>query len=234
MIPTGFSDTMVSRGILLRTRRSARRPSRATPSTPVRIVVTTRAQPIPVPDEPTSVLIAQAQSGDTLARERLASRYLPILRRWAHGRMPARARDISDTDDIVQIALMRAIARIDDIQAESSGAFLAYLRSVLLNHIRDELRRTQRRPEGVELDEELEDFNNPSLIEEMVGLDRLRAYERALTTLTRRQQEVVILHVEFGLDHHEIAAEVQSTPDGARMLLARALSSIAREMGHED
>ena len=144
--------------------------------------------------------------------------------------MPARARDLSDTDDIVQITLMRAIAHIADIRASRPGAFLAYLRNTLLNYIRDELRRVVRRPEGAELHDEMEDEDKPSLVDEMIGLDRLETYEKALARLPKRQQELVIFRVEFGLDYHEIAAEVGSTPDAVRVMLSRALSVIAKDM----
>ncbi len=228
-----LSGTMTSREIFRINHRRATSCRRLWPMS-VRTLDTMNQPPVLTADEPTAVLIARIQAGDAGARERLIGKYLPILRRWAHGRMPARARDISDTDDIVQIAIMRAVARIGDIRADGSGAFLAYLRSVLINHIRDELRRSHRRPEGVEIDETLVDDNHPSLLEEMIGLDRLRAYENALTKLTRRQQEAVVLRIEFGLEYDEIAAEVGGTPDGARMLLARALTTIAREMDDED
>jgi hypothetical protein len=43
--------------------------------------------------EPTVVLIRRIRAGDAAAREDLVRRFLPILRRWAHGRLPAQLRD---------------------------------------------------------------------------------------------------------------------------------------------
>jgi RNA polymerase sigma factor (sigma-70 family) len=184
-------------------------------------------------DEPTSSLIERIRSGDALAREQLFRKYLPILRRWAKGRIPQHARDISDTDDMVQITLMRAMARINDIRAARPGAFLSYLHNVLLNYIRDELRKHSRRPEGSELNDDIVGDGAPSVVEEMVGFDKLRSYEKALARLPKRQQELVIFNVEFGLDYHQIAQEVQGSPNAVRMMLSRALSTIAKDMDNE-
>src|SRR6187402_3279745 len=90
-------------------------------------------------DEPTVVLIERIRAGDDRARDVLFRRYLPVLRRWAHGRLPAHARDTNDTDDLVQVALVRALHRTSEFDAQESGSFLAYLRQILLNQIRDEL-----------------------------------------------------------------------------------------------
>ncbi len=39
-------------------------------------------------EETTALLLDRAGGGDGAERERLAARYLPMLRRWAHGRLP--------------------------------------------------------------------------------------------------------------------------------------------------
>lgn len=53
--------------------------------------------------ESTAELLDLVRRGDPGARERLASRYLQVLHRLAHGRLPSRARDLLDTDDLVQV-----------------------------------------------------------------------------------------------------------------------------------
>ena len=72
------------------------------------------------------------RAGDQRARERLVSRFLPILRNWATGRLPGGARDLAETDDLVQITLVRALDHIDRFEHRGEGAFLAYLRRILL------------------------------------------------------------------------------------------------------
>ena len=183
--------------------------------------------------EPTASLLERIRAGEGRARELLFARYLPILRRWAHGRLPGYARDLSDTDDLVQVTLLRALNNLDEFQAERTGSFLAYLRQILLNRVRDEIRRQRGRPDTGVLDAELPDLEAPTLVEQAVGYERLRAYETALGDLPKRQQELIVMRLEFGLSYPEIAAEVASTPDAVRVMIARAIVQLAERLGRE-
>jgi RNA polymerase sigma-70 factor (ECF subfamily) len=179
-------------------------------------------QPSP---ESTAVLLVRAREGDADARERLAARFLPRLRRWAHGRLPPAARGALDTDDLVQVTLVKALDHVGTFEPQHEGAFMAYLRRILLNQLRDELRRA--RP-GLELaDERLAD-RAPSVVEEAIGRQVMERYEEALQALDERQREAVILRLEFGYSHEEVA-EAVACPSGnaARMLVSRALLRLA-------
>src|SRR3569833_2915133 len=114
-------------------------------------------------DETTLLLLQRAQGGDDAARERLAARYLPMLRSWAHGRLPASTRDLTDTDDLVQVTRFRVLNQIGRFEYGGAGSFLAYLRSTLLNLLRNEIRRVARRGEHKEIGDDLsaEDAESP-------------------------------------------------------------------------
>ncbi len=90
-------------------------------------------------------LLERAKAGDSEALDRLLGRYLPRLRRWASGRLPHWARDLSDTEDLVQDTVVRTLRHIDGFHAQREGALQAYLRQAVMNRIRDELRRASRR-----------------------------------------------------------------------------------------
>ena len=81
-------------------------------------------------------LVARAQQGDRSALESLFDRHRAPLRRWARGRLPRWARNLADTDDLVQEALIQTFKRIEDFEARGSGALQAYLRQALLNRLR--------------------------------------------------------------------------------------------------
>jgi RNA polymerase sigma-70 factor (ECF subfamily) len=180
--------------------------------------------------ETTSDLLARVRAGDGAARERLVARYLPLLRRWAHGRLPFSARGLADTDDLVQVTLLRALDRVEEFEPRREGAFLAYLRSILLNAIRYEIRRSVRLPGGAKLGENVAD-PEPSPLEQAIGRDLLDSYETALATLPEDQQEAVILRVEFGFTHEEIAAATGSpSANAARMRVSRALVRLAEAL----
>ena len=170
------------------------------------------------------------RDGDGDARDRLLSRYLPALRRWAHGRLPNRARGMVDTDDLVQVSLLRALDHVTRFEPRHEGAFLAYLRRIVLNAIRDEIRRSARRPGADELSEELAD-GTPSPVERAVGREVVEAYETALARLGEVQQEAVIMRVEMGFSYQEIAAALgRPSANAARMTVSRALLRLAEEM----
>ncbi len=107
--------------------------------------------------ESTADLLERARAGDGEAMDRLFARYIPLLQRWASGRLPQWARDLADTQDLVQETLLQTFRRIDSFEYRGEGSFHAYLRQVLVNRIRQEFRRTAIRPERTELDEALVD-----------------------------------------------------------------------------
>ena len=158
------------------------------------------------------------------------ARYLPILRRWARGRLPAYARDLAQTDDLVQDTLVAALARLNEFEIRREGAFLAYLRSAFLNRMRDEIRRVQRRPVRQALDSEIADHRR-SVVEAAVGRETLERYETALAELSEEQREAVMLRLEFGYTYPDIAnAMGKPTANAARMVVARALVRIVEAM----
>jgi RNA polymerase sigma-70 factor (ECF subfamily) len=181
--------------------------------------------------ESTSLLLERLRRGESVARDLLLARYLPVLRRWAHGRLPPHARGLSDTDDLVQITLMRALERLPDFEARREGAFLAYLRQALLNVLRNEIRNAARRPSGAPIDERVPD-RDPSPLEEAIGRDLLDRYEAALAALAEEQEEAVILRIEMGYSHEQIAEALgKSSANTARMVVARALLKLAETIG---
>lgn len=180
-----------------------------------------------LPLESTAVLLARHADGDERAGERLIGRYLPILKRWARGQLPADARGQSDTDDLVQMTLIKALNNMKGFEVRHEGAFFAYLRRILLNTLRDEVRRAGRRPRGPEIEDNVAD-PAPSLLEQAVGREVLDIYEEALAKLPEQQQQGVILRVEFGFTHPQIAEALgMPSANAARMMVARALVPLA-------
>jgi RNA polymerase sigma-70 factor, ECF subfamily len=182
------------------------------------------------PLDSTAILIARVREGDDRARDRLIERYRAALCRWTHGRIPSRARDLVDTDDLVQSALYRAMAGLDDFEVRRHGAFLSYLRQIVLNQIRDEYRRSRRRPDHTELEDHLAG-SDASPLDRLIERERLACYERALEHLPPRQREAVVMRLEFGCRYREIA-EALGLPSGnaARLLTARGLVRLTRAM----
>lgn len=185
------------------------------------------------PLESTAALLEQIRAGDGDARERLFARFLPVLTRWAHRRLPVSARDTADTHDLVQVTLLRAFNNLERFEARGEGAFLAYLRQILLNIVRDEIRRAARTRPVEALPDDLAG-GGPSVVEEVVGRDLLLRYEGALASLPPEMQEAVILRIELGYSHQAVADALRKpSADAARVMVARALVRIAQAMERE-
>jgi RNA polymerase sigma-70 factor (ECF subfamily) len=176
-------------------------------------------------------LLERARAGDREALESLIARYLPRLQRWASGRLPRWARDMAETQDLVQEALFQTFKRIERFEPRGEGALHAYLRQAILNRIREELRRAKRRPARSELDSAAED-DARSPLAAAIGQEAIDRYERALAQLRPDDRELVVARIELGYTNREIAELLDKpTPNAARMATERAVVRLAKEMG---
>ena len=110
------------------------------------------------------------------------------------------------------------------------GALQAYLRQAVLNRLRDELRRTRRRPDHTGVDDlELEAAESP--LEQAIGREAVESYERALERLRPEEREAIIARVEMSLSYEEMAEALgKPSADAARKAAERALVRLAEEM----
>jgi RNA polymerase sigma-70 factor (ECF subfamily) len=180
--------------------------------------------------ESTFSLIERARAGDEEALERLFAKHLKPLQRWATGRLPKWARDLADTDDLVQDTLLRTFKKIESFEPRRVGALQAYLRTAVLNRLRDELRRKGREPESTSLDSvAVEAADSP--LEAAIGREKVEAYEQALERLKPEEREAIIARVELGHSYEEMAVMLDKpTADAARKTAQRALVRLAEEM----
>jgi RNA polymerase sigma-70 factor (ECF subfamily) len=187
----------------------------------------------PRPDS-TFELVEKAKTGDAEALDRIFTRYLPALRRWASGRLPQWTRDLMSTDDLVQETFIRVMKGIDRFEMRHEGALHGYLRQAIVNRVRDEVRRGKRAPALTDIDERHAD-RDATPLELAIGQEALERYEAALTRLRPEEREAIIARVEMGLSYQEIAEALgKPTPEAARMAVSRALVRLAREMEGTD
>jgi RNA polymerase sigma-70 factor (ECF subfamily) len=182
--------------------------------------------------ESTGELIDRARLGDQSATEKLFARHLRPLQRWASGRLPHWARDVADTDDLVQDVLLQTFKRMDAFESRGVGALQAYLRQAVVNRLRDELRRKGRRPDQTDLDDkEFEADDSP--LRRAIGQQALDHYEEALRRLKPEEREIIIARLELEYTYEEIARVLgKPSEDAARKAAQRALVKLAEDMKH--
>jgi RNA polymerase sigma factor (sigma-70 family) len=185
------------------------------------------------PLESTVELLARAKQGEERAVEQLFERCLPALRRWARGRLPHYARDLADTQDVVQEAVLNSLHRLDSFESRHQGALQAYLRQAVVNRIRDEIRRVGRRPVATELDEQHADLA-PSPLEHAIGREGIARYEAALQRLRPADREAIVARMELQQSYEEVAVALgKPNANAARVAVTRALAKLVEEMERE-
>jgi RNA polymerase sigma-70 factor (ECF subfamily) len=146
------------------------------------------------------------------------------------GKIPPACRNLLDTSDLVQMSLIRSLKALKSFEPKHEGAFLAYLRRISMNLIRDEMRRIKHLPEVISLANDIL-AEGPSPLEAAIGSELLENYEAALSRLPLAQQEALIMSLEFGCSPAEIAiATGRASASAARMYVARALVRLGEEM----
>jgi RNA polymerase sigma-70 factor (ECF subfamily) len=178
-------------------------------------------------------LLARVRQGDEAALEQLLERCVPMLRRWARGRLPQFARGSADTQDLVQETVLRAVRRLHAFEPRHQGALQAYLRQAIANRIRDEIRRARRRPPAVALDGSYAD-PSPSPLEQAIGREGLARYEAALQRLKPVHREAIVARLELQQSYEEIAVALgKPTANAARVAVTRAMTYLLKEMDDE-
>jgi RNA polymerase sigma factor (sigma-70 family) len=166
-------------------------------------------------------------SGET-ALPALCARFRPLLARWARFCLARAGVGADEADDLVQAALLRALRGIDAFDMRGEAALLGWLRRILLNEVRDELRRRRCRGEAVAIDANLAADGDP--VGAVLAHERARAYASALRALNARQRRHVRLRVEHGMSFGEIAAATGGSEDGARMIVTRAMRVLSEQL----
>jgi RNA polymerase sigma factor (sigma-70 family) len=171
----------------------------------------------------TAVLLQELRSGNHQARAQLVLRLQPLLARFAHGRLPRLLRHEQDTLDLVQSTWLKVLDKLDQIECTGAGMFFSYLRTVLLNSLREALRKNARAPFVEAAQNHLE---APMPAANTDPSDWL-AYEQLLQSLEAPYRAMIIMRFEFGMSFIEMAEELHESPDGVRMKLNRAIQRMA-------
>ncbi len=174
----------------------------------------------------TRSLVRRGLLGDRSAFERLFLRILPRLRRWAHGRLPRRARSIGDTADIMQDAAVRVWRQIGSLRVDRCGDLEAYIRQAALNRIRDEARRVGRRPDDEPINFDLAD-SSPSPLQLALGQELFNRQQDSFSRLAPDEREILIARFEFGYKYEQIATLMaKPSAAAARMAVNRILERL--------
>lgn len=158
---------------------------------------------------------------------RLVDVYGPLLAEWlARAGVPA-----CDRDDLIQEVLMVVVSRVSEFEHRGPGAFRAWLRGILANHVRKYFRVRNSSP-AVDLDELAADGSALSRVwdrdhDEYLAARALRAVEGDFAPITwaafRRQ-------VLDGETSTTVAAELGLTVNAVLLAKRRVLKRMREEL----
>jgi RNA polymerase sigma-70 factor (ECF subfamily) len=181
-------------------------------------------------DTDTIELIAQIRSGDDAAWNRLVERELPQLKRFAHGKLPVWARSANDTQDVVQSVLVRVVPRLAAWETDTPGAFRAFLRKAVANHVVDEIRRARRRVSSSEQLERIPD-RSPSPLAQAIRREALAQLRDALAQLPESDRRMIAARFGGGHRYAEVAERTgRPTANAARVAVERAVERVVKVM----
>jgi RNA polymerase sigma-70 factor (ECF subfamily) len=191
-----------------------------------RLSATTATSASDAPLDSTVDLLARVRAGEGRALEQLFQRCLPPLKRWARGQLPGYARDMADTQDIVQDAILSTLHNLGSFESRHPGALQKYLRQAVVNRVRDEIRRVSRRPVRTELDEQEPD-DAPSPLQRAMGHQGMARYENALRQLRDCDRTAITARFELQKSYREVAVILgKPNANAARVAVARALAKL--------
>ena len=167
------------------------------------------------------MLMVQYAAGDEKAFTELYGRY----RSRAFGYLSKRINDPRTVDELFQQVFFK-LHRSREIY-QSDQIFSTWFFTICRNVAIDELRRKQRAPLNVELEEEhLEDRSAPDKATQTQDLPRA-----ILALLPERQRKAVRMKFEEDLDFGEIATKLNTTSENVRQLVSRGLRKLKTRLG---
>lgn len=188
---------------------------------------------------PSSLLLRGARAGSAEALNDLLQKVCPRVLALIRLRLGPDLRRRVDSQDILQTTLIKAFRRIDQFEGSGSNNLLSWLAAIAANEVRDHANFHQRARRDINRDVAIDDKVTNLAADFHTAIRRLELQERALKLesalerLSELHREVLILRHYEDLSFPEIGQRLEKTPDACRMLFARAMTALTREMRDE-
>jgi RNA polymerase sigma factor (sigma-70 family) len=129
----------------------------------------------------------------------------------------------------VQATLLRGFDRAVAVAA-TRGAFLAYLRTAIMNYVRDEIRRSLRRPE-----ESLPDTHAAcaDTRQPLAQVEHAGDCARLLAHVPPRHRALLVRRYGEERTYADIARETNRSEDAVRVTIVRIVQALARKVDAE-
>lgn len=180
------------------------------------------------PALPFDQALKRAQASDQQAMGMIYKRFLPVVYRFALGRVG----DVHAAEDITSETFFVVVERIRETRAHDELTFVAWALGIARNQIAMHFRRLKTRPTTQLSDEN--DIGAGRLPSERDPLDVITARESlaevvtALDKLTEEQRSVILYRCVLGYSAEDVGQLLGKQAGAVRALQFRALASLAR------
>ncbi|MFN0136305.1 MAG: RNA polymerase sigma factor [Phycisphaerae bacterium] len=187
-------------------------------------------------NEPESKVIESAVAGEAAAMRTLLERYGPQVWHEIRSKIGRQWQSIVDADDVMQVTYVEAFLQIHMLTARDGVGFMAWLRRIAENNMRDAIKeqdRKKRPPPGKRLDADAREDSCIALIETL-GVESTTPSRHAaageaskiivgvLEQLPTDYARVVQMYDLDGREIADVAAELNRSTGAVHMLRARA------------
>jgi RNA polymerase sigma-70 factor (ECF subfamily) len=164
-------------------------------------------------------LMDRVKQGELAAFDALYARWRAPI----YGYALRMTRQDEAADDVFQDTFLK-LYRGRAAWSSGHGTFKSWIYRIATNAMRDRVRRAARRPEEPEVERGAPPDDVPSRV----------TLERALGALPEPMREAFLLGAVHGLDHNELAAALDISPDNARARVSRARARLRELLGEVD
>ena len=178
--------------------------------------------------EPTSVLVERARSGDRQAFEALVDRYRSRLLRQIEARMGTGIQAKLTADDVLQETFACALESIDRFCWQGEESFYNWLGGIAEHVISNAARKKSWRQLEIKREVSAGGSSPSKHLRRNERFDRL---QDALNHLSADHREALLLSRVEGLKVPEIAKRMNRSPNAVYKLLARALLELRQNFG---
>jgi RNA polymerase sigma-70 factor (ECF subfamily) len=193
-------------------------------------------------DTPAPVLLQRYRDGDPASASHLFRRHLPraleVVRARLAGNRQLRA--VLDSQDLLQVACLKAFAALEDFECTSDAQFIGWFARIVENAASDEGRALHRDKRDIAREVHGEQVTEvirgvasgvPSPSEVAMGEELAGRFFATVAEMPENYREAIVMRRLCKASYAEIA-EVLELPgeDAARALLSRALAELSRRM----
>jgi RNA polymerase sigma-70 factor (ECF subfamily) len=177
-----------------------------------------------------------ARAGSAPAADDVFRVVLPRLLQLIRFRLGPDLRRRIESQDVLQATLLKAFTRLEQFDGSGHSSMMHWLGAIARNEIRDQLDYQGRKRRDGARNQPLtgELLQVPALL--LSAVTRIHLKERelqvegALERLPPDYREVILLRKYEELSYAEIGRQLGKTADASRMLFARAMTALTREL----